>query len=183
MTPHSSRLIRAYGRLLWLLRGRDGSAPVTGVQVTKGFFEVFRSTPLLGRTFSGNDYIGRPSIPSGRVAGAEPILVLSHRLWQSLGADPALVGGTVFVEGRNWRVLGVMPADFAIPDGGAAFWTPWDMRESYNGPRFGEGPPREARFLRAVGRLRPGLSLDAAAGRMEILAAHIAEDHPRTNAG
>ncbi len=165
------------------LRGRDGSAPVTGVQVTKGFFEVFRRAPLLGRTFSGDDYIGRPSIPSGRAGGAEPILVLSHRLWQSLGADPALVGGTLFVEGRNWRVIGVMPADFAVPDLNAAFWAPWDMRESYNGPRFPDGPPREARFLRAVGRLKPGLSLEAAEDRMAVLAARLAADHPRTNAG
>ena len=165
------------------LRGRDGSAPVQGVQVTKGFFEVFRRAPLLGRTFSGDDYIGRPSIPSGRAGGAEPILVLSHRLWQSLGADPALVGGTLFVEGRNWRVIGVMPADFAVPDLNAAFWTPWDMRESYNGPRFADGPPREARFLRAVGRLKPGLTLEAAEDRMAVLAARLAADHPRTNAG
>lgn len=165
------------------LRGREGSAPVQGVQVTKGFFEVFRRAPLLGRTFSGDDYIGRPSIPSGRAGGAEPILVLSHRLWQSLGADPALVGGTLFVEGRNWRVIGVMPADFAVPDLNAAFWTPWDMRESYNGPRFPDGPPREARFLRAVGRLKPGLTLEAAEDRMEVLAARLAADHPRTNAG
>jgi len=165
------------------LRGRDGSAPVAGVQVTKDFFEVFRRAPLLGRTFSGDDYIGRPSIPSGRAGGAEPILVLSHRLWQTLGADPALVGGTLFVEGRNWRVIGVMPADFAVPDLNAAFWTPWDMRESYNGPRFPDGPPREARFLRAVGRLKPGLSLEAAEDRMEVLAARLAADHPRTNSG
>src|SRR5262245_12251772 len=44
------------------LRGQDGSAPVTGVQVTKGFFEVFRRAPLAGRTFDGNEYAGRPSI-------------------------------------------------------------------------------------------------------------------------
>jgi predicted permease len=163
------------------LRGRDGSAPVTGVQVTKGFFEVFRRAPLLGRTFADQEYAGAPSIPSGRTGGTEPVLVLSHRLWQSLGADPALVGGTVFVEGRNWRVLGVMPADFAIPDIGAAFWTPWDIPDSYRGPRFAEGPPREARFLRAVGRVKSGLSRDAAADRMKLLAARIAADHPRTN--
>jgi putative ABC transport system permease protein len=163
------------------LRGRDGSAPVTGVQVTKGFFEVFRRAPLIGRTFADEEYVGAPSIPSGRTGGAEAVLVLSHRLWQSLGADPALVGGTVFVEGRNWRVLGVMPADFAVPDVGAAFWTPWDIRDSYRGPRFADGPPREARFLRAVGRMKPGLSRAAATERMETLAARIAADHPRTN--
>lgn len=163
------------------LRGRDGSAPVTGVQVTKGFFEVFRRAPLLGRTFTDQEYVGAPSIPSGRTGGSEPVLVLSHRLWQSLGADTALVGGTVFVEGRNWRVLGVMPADFAIPDPGAAFWTPWDIPDSYRGPRFADGPPREARFLRAVGRIKPGVSRQAAADRMTLLAARIAADHPRTN--
>ncbi len=48
------------------LRGRDGSAPVAGVQVTKGFFEVFRRAPLLGRTFAGDEYLGAPSITSGR---------------------------------------------------------------------------------------------------------------------
>ena len=163
------------------LRGRDGGAPVTGVQVTKGFFEVFRRQPLLGRTFSDNDYIGAPSIPSGRVGGQEPMLVLSHRLWQNLGADRSLVGRTLSVEGRNWRVLGVMPPDFAIPDTNAAFWTPWDMRESYRGAQFAEGPPREARFLRAVGRLKPGLSREAAADRMRVLAARLAAAHPRTN--
>lgn len=163
------------------LRGSDGSAPVSGVQVTRDFFEVFGRAPLLGRTFAGDEYDGAPSIPSGRAGGAEPVLVLSHRLWQSLGGDAALIGSTLFVEGRNWRVLGVMPADFAIPDTNAGFWTPWDMRESYNGPRFPDGPPREARFLRAVGRLRAGLSPEAASQRMVALAARIAADHPRTN--
>jgi putative ABC transport system permease protein len=164
------------------LRGPDGSAPVTGVQVTAGFFDVFRRAPLLGRTFAVAEYAGRPSIASGRTGGQEPVLVLSHRLWQSLGADPALVGRTVHIEGRNWRVLGVMPADFAVPDASAAFWTPWDMREAYRGARFPDGPPRDFRFLRVAGRLKPGLSREAAAGRMETLAARLAADHPRTNA-
>ena len=163
------------------LRGRDGSAPVTGVQVTKGFFEVFRRAPLLGRTFADDEYLGRPSITSGRTGGQEPILVLSHGLWQSLGADPGLVGGTVYVEGRNWRVLGVMPADFAVPDLGAGFWTPWDVREAYRGERFPDGPPRDFRFLSVVGRLRSGVSREAATQRMEILAARLAAEHPRTN--
>ncbi len=163
------------------LRGRDGSAPVTGVQVTNGFFDVFRRAPLLGRTFADHEYLGRPSIVNSGKTGQEPVLVLSHRLWQSLGADPALVGGTVYVEGRNWRVLGVMPADFAIPDVGAAFWTPWDIREAYRGARFPDGPPRDFRFLRVVGRVTPGLSREAATERLEILAVRLAADHPRTN--
>ncbi|HTM33039.1 MAG TPA: ABC transporter permease [Vicinamibacterales bacterium] len=165
------------------LRGRDGSAPVTGVQVTKGFFAVFRRAPLLGRTFADDEYAGTPSIASGRTGGREPVLVLSHRLWQNLGANPALVGDTVYVEGRNWRVLGVMPPDFAVPDAGAGFWTPWDVREAYRGARFPDGPPRDFRFLNVVGRVTAGLSREAASERMEVLASRLAADHPRTNAG
>jgi putative ABC transport system permease protein len=164
------------------LRGRDGSAPVAAVQVTKGFFDVFRRAPLLGRTFADDEYAGRPSITAGRTGGREPVLVLSHRLWQRLGGDPALVGGTVFVEGHHWRVVGVMPADFAVPNLEAGFWMPWDIREAYRGERFPDGPPRDFRFLSVVGRLKPGLSRETAAERMGILAARIAADHPGTNA-
>ena len=163
------------------LRGRDGSAPVSGVQVTRGFFEVFRRAPMLGRTFTGDEYAGRPSITSGQTGGREPILVLSYRLWQSLGADPKLVGETVFVEGRGWRVLGVMPADFAVPDADAAFWTPWDPFEAYKGARFPDGPPRDFRFLTVVGRIRAGLTVEGASDRMRTIAARIAADHPRTS--
>ena len=46
------------------LRGRDGSAPVAGVQVTKGFFEVFRRAPLLGRTFTDQTSAGLRSRPA-----------------------------------------------------------------------------------------------------------------------
>jgi putative ABC transport system permease protein len=165
------------------LRTADGGMPIKGVQVTRGFFDVFGRAPLLGRTFAGNEYDGRASIASGRSGGAEHVVVLSHRLWQSLGADAALVGGTVLVEGRTWRVLGVMPADFAVPDVDAAFWTPWDPDESYRGARFPDGPPRDFRFLRVVGRLRSGLSLEEATTRMEVLASRLAAEYPTTNSG
>lgn len=163
------------------LRGRDGSTPVAGVQVSRDFFEVFGRAPLLGRTFRRDEYAGNPSIASGRTGGSEPILVLSHRLWQALGGDAALIGNTLHVEGRNWRVLGVMPPDFAVPDRHAGFWTPWDPFEAYKGPRFPDGPPRDFRFLRVAGRLKSGVTLDAARRRMAVVAARIAADHPRTN--
>jgi putative ABC transport system permease protein len=164
------------------LRGRDGSAPVPGVQVTKDFFEVFGRAPLLGRTFAGGEYDGRLSITSGSTGGQEPILVLSHRLWQSLGGDPALVGGNLLIEGRNWRVLGVMPPDFAVPDVNAAFWTPWDVNAAYRGARFPDGPPRDFRFLKVAGRLKADLPRESATARMQLLAARMAADHPATNA-
>lgn len=165
------------------LRGRDGGTPITGVHVTRGFFDVYRRQPRLGRTFDADEYEGAASITSRQPSRGEPVLVLSHRLWQALGADPQLVGRTVSVEGRDWRVIGVMPADFVVPNPAAAFWAPWDMRVSYRGARFPNGPPRDARFLRVVGRMKEGMSIEGAAARMQTLAAGLAAEHPDTNTG
>jgi putative ABC transport system permease protein len=164
------------------LRGRDGGTPITGVHVTPGFFDVYRRQPRLGRTFHADEYEGATSITSRQPSSGEPVIVLSYRLWQTLGADPQVVGRTVYVEGRDWRVIGVMPEDFVVPDAAAAFWAPWDMRVSYR-PRFPNGPPRDSRFLRVVGRMKAGMSIEGAAARMQTLASGLASEHPDTNAG
>ena len=122
------------------LRGRDGGTPIAGVHVTRGFFDVYRRQPQLGRTFLPDEFEGAASITSRQASSGEPVVVLSHRLWQTLGADPQLVGRTVYIEGRDWRVIGVMPEDFAAPDTAAAFWAPWDMPVSYRARVFRRGP-------------------------------------------
>jgi len=164
------------------LRGQDGGTPITGVHVTHGFFDVHRRQPRLGRTFHADEFAGATSITSRQPSSGEPVMVLSYRLWQTLGADPQMVGRTVSVEGRDWLVIGVMPEDFAVPDAAAAFWAPWDMPVSYR-PRFPNGPPRDARFLRVVGRMKAGMSIQGAEARMQTLASVLASEHPDTNAG
>jgi predicted permease len=164
------------------LRDDDGGTPITGVHVTRGFFDVFRRQPLLGRTFQADEYAGAMSVTSRQASSGEPVIVVSHRLWQALGADPQVVGQTLHVEGHDWRVIGVMPEDFAVPDATAAFWAPWDMEASYR-PRYPNGPPRDARFLRVVGRMKPGLSIAGAEARMQAVAGGLASEHPDTNAG
>jgi putative ABC transport system permease protein len=164
------------------LRGSDGGAPITGAHVTRGFFDVYRRQPQLGRTFRAEEFEGAASITSRQASSGEPVIVLSHRLWQTLGADPRIVEKTISVEGRAWRVIGVMPEDFAVPDAEVAFWAPWDMLASYR-PRFPQGPPRDARFLPVVGRMKPGMSVEGATARMQTVASGIASEHPDTNAG
>ncbi len=164
------------------LRAGDGGTPIAGLHVTRGFFDVFRRQPLLGRTFLDDEYAGATSINSRQPSSAEAVIVLSYRLWQTLGSDPQIVSRSVSVEGREWRVIGVMPADFAVPDATVTFWAPWDMPVSYR-PRFPNGPPRDARFLRVVGRMKPGISIEGAAARMQTLASGLAAEHPDTNTG
>ena len=164
------------------LRAGDGGTPIAGVHVTRGFFDVFRRQPRLGRTFNAGEYEGATSITSRQPSSSEPVIVLSHRLWQTLGGDPQLVGRKINVEGRDWHVIGVMPEDFAVPDSTATFWAPWDMRVSYR-PRYPDGPPRDARFLRVAGRMKTGLSIQGAEARMQTLASGLEAEHPVINAG
>lgn len=165
------------------LRGNDGATPVTGVQVTRGFFEVFGTGAALGRTFAPDEYEGAAWSVANRFVGREPIVVISHTLWRSLGADPAIVGRMLRVEGREWRVVGVMPPHFAMPDAEVAFWTPWDLRASYTSDRFPSGPPRDFRFLRVVARLHAGLSPAGAEAQMTTVAEQLGREHPAVNAG
>ncbi len=164
------------------LRGGDGGTPVTGVHVTSGFFDVFRRQPRLGRTFRADEFAGAMSVTSRQPSRGEPVIVLSHRLWLTLGADPGIVDQQVHVEGRDWRVVGVMPEDFAVPDAAAAFWAPWDMDVSYRA-RLPNGPPRDARFLRVVGRMKAGVTIEGAEARLRTVASGLASEHPDTNAG
>ena len=56
------------------------------------------------------------------------------------------------------------------------------MRVSYR-PRFPNGPPRDSRFLRVVGRMKAGMSIEGAEARMQALARGLEAEHPGTNAG
>jgi hypothetical protein len=166
------------------LRGNDGGTPVAGVHVTRGFFDVYRRQPQLGRTFRADEYEGAASITSRQASSGEPVIVLSHRLWQTLGADPQIVDRSVSVEGRDWRVIGVMPEDFAVPDATATFWAPWDMRTSYRGARFPNGPAARSSFL-ACRRPDEGRDVQRGARRRGCRRWQAASSpkHPDTNAG
>ena len=75
------------------LRGGDGGTPVAGVHVTNGFFDVFRGDRCSGARSAADEFDGATSVTSRQPSSGEPVIVLSHRLWQTLGADPASWAG------------------------------------------------------------------------------------------
>ena len=87
--------------------GRDGDTEVvTGTIADPALFAVARTPARLGRTL----------IPSDAMPGAEPVIVLSHRIWELVFASsPAALGRIVTVNGVATRVVGVMPPGFAFP--------------------------------------------------------------------
>ena len=150
----------------------DGAAErVTASVVTANFFDVLGAQPLLGRPFREEE-----------VRAAEGrLVILGHGIWTGrYGADPEIVGKDVRVDGRAYRVVGVMPPTFRQPERLLTWqrpelWRPLlldDQRNSFGG-----------RYLRTAGRLAPGVNLDMARAEMELVAVRMAQEQPEANAG
>jgi putative ABC transport system permease protein len=94
------------GRLLATLSVREGAEPaeVSVLIVSPNFFDMLGVTPALGRGFARHEAgPGRPDL-----------VVLTHHLWTRLGADPAILGTTLQLNGQQQTVIGVMPPDFGF---------------------------------------------------------------------
>jgi putative ABC transport system permease protein len=136
----------------------SGSLPeaVPNQNITPGFFEVFGVTPLLGRTFS----------PADDVPGAELVVVLSEPFWRArFGGDASVVGRRLMFDGRPHTVAGIIPAEFQFFRA-AGMWT------LARTPRDEQG--RRPRVQRVIGRLKPGVTLDAARSDLNTIADSLA---------
>ncbi|HUF76982.1 MAG TPA: ABC transporter permease [Longimicrobiales bacterium] len=134
-------------------------------RVSEGFFEALGVEPMLGRLF----------VPEEYQPGREPIIVLGHRSWSArFGADTALVGTTVNLEGETVTVAGVLPHDFELPDE-AEFWMP-------RPPEPYDDRQRSADYMMGLARLAEGATLEAARSELQAIALELAVIHPETNA-
>ncbi len=120
--------------------------------VTPDFFDVLGAEPALGRTFR----------PEDSARGARPTILLAWSVFQRrYAADPSLVGREILVNDRPATVIGVLPQSFrlmlppdsAVPDDLQA-WQPF-------GPNLERGP-RGQQYLRVIGRMRPGITVEQA---------------------
>jgi len=94
---------------------------IRGQSVTPSFFEVLAVDAVWGRSLTEEDGI----------RDAEPVVVLSHGLWQSLfGGDPDAVGRILDLSGVNRRIVGIMPAGFEYPDNNVRLYLPMVIDES-----------------------------------------------------
>lgn len=146
------------------LTGGEMPERIAAARVSANTFDLLGVQPALGRGFlAGEDHSGRSDVA-----------VLSHRFWKErYSGDPAVLGRTVEVNGRQHTIVGVMPERFLFPLPTTRFWIPRDLDE-YR-------PRRDQRFLQVVGRLRPGVSMDEAQAEMETVGARLEQQYPDTN--
>jgi predicted permease len=100
------------------LTGAGDAARVSSSSVTGDFFRVLRVDPAAGRTLVADD----------AREGAEPVAVISDRLWRSrFGADPSVVSRRIVLDGVAHTVVGVMPQGFSYPLE-TEVWTPFNLQ-------------------------------------------------------
>lgn len=95
-----------FGMRIGTISRNSRAVRLWGSVVSRDFFAVMRVAPLLGRTFERG--AGSPQ--------REPVIVLGYAAWTTyFGADDGIVGDVVRMDGDEYRVIGVMPADFLYP--------------------------------------------------------------------
>jgi len=154
--------------------GDDGVAEQVPAQaVTAHFFDVLGVRPIAGRTFRDDDQGPAPDVA-----------VLSEGFWRRrFGADPTLVGRTARLGGRTFTIIGIVPADFQFDLPGLTSAGPTQMWTLLNLPQ-GRGPAeRYAHYFRVIGRLKSGVTLEAARADVAAVADAIAQETPGTNKG
>ena len=159
-----------------LLTQGDHTDRVLGSTVSGGWFATLGAKPALGRLISPTD---------DAVAGASPVVVLSDGLWRRrFAADPAIVGREVRLNGRNWTVIGVLPATFRglLMGISPELYVPMRM-EAWTTPGRREIENRGGRSYWVLGRLQPGMDLRLAQQRLDALARELGERHPRSDSG
>ena len=147
------------------LTGGPDPERLRGGRVTADFFNVLGVQPLIGRTF----------LPQDDQAGNNTVVVLSHGLWQRrFNSDQSIVGQTIQLDSKPYTVVGVLPADFdfSIPTyfAPAQLWVPIVLRR--------DKAQRTNNYLRVIGRLKPGATIEQAQGELNGIAGGIASSYP-----
>jgi predicted permease len=149
----------------------DRAERIDIAQTSANFFDVFGVTPTYGRLF----------IPTDEQAGHEPVVVLSHALWQTrFGGDAGLIGKPVRLDGINYTVVGIAPPEFQYPHKTEAWLPPLKLVPEL----FVNQDVTQTRgmgYLSAVALLRPGVSLPQAAGEMETITSRLRQQYPESN--
>ncbi len=151
-----------------VVRAGDRAEYARGFFVSEGFFSLLGATPTLGRTFLPEEY----------TASGSPVVILSHDHWQHwFGGDPNVIGKTMTLSDKVYTVVGVLPEGFRwiFQPIACGVWTPLAVNDTGD-------TNRDNRGLQAIARLRPGTTVAQVQAEMNLIAEHLAQSYPETNA-
>ena len=150
-----------FGPWSWNITGSASPERVDGELVEGTYFHVLAVEPQIGRTFTEAETRG---------TGSAPVVVLSHRVWvERFGADAAVLGRSLGLNGKPYTIVGVMPAAFRGLTGQADLWVPVttlpaaDLGEKWNHSYY------------VVARRKAGFTVAAADAEARLLGAVVHE--------
>ena len=165
--------IAAYVRSDLQIAEGDRPEQLRGMQVTSGFFKVVGWQPLLGREFE----------PREEVSGNDDVVVMSHSLWmRRFTGDPAIVGRTLRLSGRMFRVVGVLRPGFqhvgstyrSYGHGEAV-----DIWSVMTVPREEKPEHRFSHYFNVIGRVRSDVSWSVMSEDLRVTGQSVARRYPR----
>jgi len=144
----------------YTLSGKGDPENYTGNAITPSLMPLLGLRPVVGRTFAEGD--DKP--------GAAPVAMISEALWRRrFGGDRSVVGQPAMLNGLSYTLVGIAPRALNLITGGDV-WVPLVI-----------DPPKEIRLnhvLFVVGRLKPGISSQAAQAEMDTIARRVGQQYP-----
>ena len=162
--------IAAYTDGEMTLTGAGAAERIVAGAVTVDFFPLLGVHPALGRNFTREE-----DTPNGPKAA-----MLGHGLWQGrFGGDADVLGRTITLNGQSYTVVGILPASFQYPEP-FQLWTPLALGETGGTfAKYGEG----MFLLKAIARLKPGVTLEQAQTELQTIAQRIQPGGPTATPG
>jgi macrolide transport system ATP-binding/permease protein len=156
----------AYQHSAFALSTPSGAEKASGARVTDGFFHTLGVIPVIGRDFH----------PGEDLPGAPRTALLSYAAWQQrYGGKLDVLGKSVTLNGDPTLIIGVLPRGFHFaPAEPAEFWTALHAASECD-------LRRSCHFLFSVGRLKNGVSMQAALGDLQSIAAQLEKLYPGSN--
>ena len=154
----------------------DRAERTIGSIVSDNYFDAIGVRPILGRGFE-------PGEDSGRNAHA--VAVISYQLWKGhFNGDPQIIGKTQRLNGVVHTIVGVAPQGFygTFVGWGMQFWVPTSMEEVFESGGY-KLEARDARWIEAFARLKPGVTLEQAQAETSSVAKRLEDDYPASNRG
>ncbi|HEX7773059.1 MAG TPA: ABC transporter permease, partial [Pyrinomonadaceae bacterium] len=150
------------------LRGTDRPERLSGAAISSDYLTTLRIKPILGRAF----------LPEDDKAGAAPVALLSHSLWQSrFAGDQNILGRTLTMGNSNYTVVGVLPQSFDLPLG-TQVWVPLALNLETLSIR-----EQAAHTYFLVARLKPGVSIEDANREVKSIAQDLERQYPEHRKG
>lgn len=158
------------------LTGAGEPARLLTVRSSANLLQLVGAAPMLGRAF----------LPEEDKEGASKVVILGHALWQSrFGSDPTIVGKPLTLNNQSYTVVGVMSANFQFPVGfgylGKVLNDPVDLYVPI--AASSRELTRGNYSFFAIGRLKPGVTIDQARAEMTTIESRLEQQYPEGNTG